>query len=121
VDRKTPHLPTAYSRRDLLFRTAGGFGGLALASLLAQGEAVAAGPTNPLAPKQPHFPGRAKSVIMLYMVGGPSQVETFDPKPELDRLDGKQLPAGFAPIKRQFIGPGTPLIGPFPTPGHLRR
>ena len=47
---------------------------------------------NPLAPRKPHFPGRAKAVIHLFMNGGPSHVDTFDPKPELTRLHGKKLP-----------------------------
>lgn len=107
--KRLPHLPPACSRRDLLFRAAGGFGGLALSALLAQDGALAA-PANPLAPKQPHIPAKAKSVIMLFMVGGPSHIETFDPKPELERLDGRQLPKSFGEIKSQFIGPGTPLM-----------
>jgi hypothetical protein len=105
------------NRRDFLFRAAGGFGGLALSALLAQDGALAAPAApkvprglNPLAPKQPHFQTRAKSVIFLFMVGGPSHIETFDPKPELDRLDGQQLPSSFGEIKSQFIKAGTPLM-----------
>ena len=66
------------TRREMLARCANGFGGVALASLLAN-EARA----NPLAAKKPHFTPKAKSVIFLYMDGGPSQVDTFDPKPRL--------------------------------------
>ena len=47
---------------------------------------------NPLAPRKPHFPGRAKAVIHLFMNGGPSHVDTFDPKPELTKLHGKEIP-----------------------------
>jgi hypothetical protein len=109
--------PAAVSRRDLLFRSAGGFGGLALSALLAQDGALAAPATpkvpaalNPLAPRRPHFTTPAKAVIFLFMVGGPSHIETFDPKPELDRLDGQQLPSSFGEIKSQFIKAGTPLM-----------
>ena len=109
------HIPAACSRRDLLCRAGGGFGALALSALLA-GEAAAgakgalsangAGP----APPEPDFRPRAKAVIFLFMVGGPSHIETFDPKPELQRLDGQQLPKSFGDIKSQFIKPGTPLM-----------
>lgn len=109
-----PHLTRALTRRDLLFRAAGGFGGLALTSMLAQDGVLAAEAPrkllNPLAPKQPHFQPKAKAVIFLFMVGGPSHIETFDPKPELDRLDGQQLPKSFGEIKSQFIKAGTPLM-----------
>lgn len=110
-----PHLPRAVNRRDFLFRAGGGFGGLAFSALLAQEGALAApapapAALNPLAPKQPHFAGKAKAVIFLFMVGGPSHIETFDPKPELDRLDGQQLPPSFGEIKSQFIKAGTPLM-----------
>ena len=63
-----------YSRRELLLEAGRGFGALALASMLE------AGPNNPLAPKAPHFPARAKAVIHLFMHGGVSHVDTFDPK-----------------------------------------
>ncbi|MFN0172961.1 MAG: DUF1501 domain-containing protein [Bryobacteraceae bacterium] len=76
-----------HSRREFLSRHAFGFGGLALAQLRAA--------SNPLAPKVPHFPAKAKSVIYLFMQGGPSHVDTFDPKPELSRYDGKRVPESF--------------------------
>ena len=78
---------TPISRRDLLRNCAAGFGGMALAALL-QDEATA----EPLSVKQPHFAPRAKRVIFLFMHGGPSQVDTFDYKPQLDRDHGKPLP-----------------------------
>src|SRR5688572_9056307 len=84
-------LNTIISRRQALKNSAVGFGSLALASLLSDQGAAAAG-ENPLAPKPPHFPARAKRIIFLFMVGGPSQVDTFDPKPLLTRDDGKPLP-----------------------------
>ncbi len=75
------------NRRAFLRDTACGFGFVGLAGLLA-----AAGPANPLAPKQPHFTPRAKRVIFLFMHGGPSHMDTFDPKPLLTRDHGKPLP-----------------------------
>src|SRR4026208_1717058 len=71
------------SRREMLLRSANGFGALALAGLLN---------ANPLAPKQPHFAPQAKSVIFLFMDGGPSQIDTFDPKPRLQKESGQSLP-----------------------------
>jgi hypothetical protein len=110
-EREASHIPLAYSRRDLLFRSGAGFGGLALSALLAQEGALAAPKSsNPLGAKRPHFEPKAKAVIFLFMVGGPSHIETFDPKPELDRLDGQQLPQSFGEIKSQFISAGTPVM-----------
>jgi hypothetical protein len=81
------------NRRDLLARTGTGFGMLALAGLFAD-EANAAVPrdVNPLAPRPPHFPAKAKHVVHLFMNGGPSQVDTFDYKPQLAKQHGKPLP-----------------------------
>jgi hypothetical protein len=97
------------SRRQLLRRSAVGFGYLALASLLAE-EAQAAVP-DPLAPRPPHFPARAKRVIFLFMKGGPSQVDTFDYKPLLERDHGKPLP--FAKPRVQFAPTGNLLRSPW--------
>ena len=84
------------TRRDLLRRTGMGFGSLALAPLLASDgllrTARAAESTNPLAPKIAHFPAKAKQVIHLFMNGGPSHIDTFDPKPELTKRHGQELP-----------------------------
>ena len=74
------------SRRDFFHRAGAGFGMLALQDMLARGAT-----TNPLAPKAPHFPGKAKSVIWLFMNGGVSHVDTWDYKPELAKRDGKPL------------------------------
>src|SRR3954454_6482266 len=91
-----------YSRRDFLARTSAGFGALALGALtpLDAGAELRAkppliDPLNPYAARPPHFAPRAKSVIFLYMVGGPSQVDTFDHKPALQRLNGQPMPASF--------------------------
>ncbi len=92
--------PTTISRRALLKRSAVGFGSLALAALLAEDSVGDTASHNPLAAKLPHFAARAKRIIFLLMSGGPSQVDTFDPKPLLTRDDGKPLP--FAKPRVQF-------------------
>jgi hypothetical protein len=92
-----PQFPTI-DRRELLSRSGLGFGSLGLASLLnddglLSSEARATEtPINPLAPKQPHFPATAKRVIHIFLNGGCSHVDTFDPKPELTKWHGKELP-----------------------------
>ncbi len=93
------HLGQPLTRRDLLRRAGTGMGMLGLASVLADGgmlaPATAAAPggyQNPLAPKEPHFPAKAKHVIHLFMNGGPSHIDTFDPKPLLHKYAGKTLP-----------------------------
>jgi hypothetical protein len=86
------------SRREVLCRIGGGFGAVALSSVFAEAGLLsppASGATNPLAPKAPHFPARAKRLIFLFMNGGPSHVDTFDPKPALARYRDKPLPADF--------------------------
>jgi len=97
------------SRRDFLRNSFCGFGGLALASLM-QRDATAA-KTNPLAAKTPHHAAKAKSVIFLFMAGGPSQVETFDPKPLLNKLNGQPRPESFGKADYQFIQPDARLLG----------
>jgi hypothetical protein len=87
------YLNQTLSRRELLRVSSTGFGGLALAGLMAEQEARAASASkDPLAVREPHFPARAKRVIFLFMHGGPSQVDTFDYKPLLKRDHGKPLP-----------------------------
>src|SRR6478752_384793 len=90
--------PSVYgSRREFLRRVGNGFGLVALAGLLDQEQARAQRlAVNPMAPKAPHFPARAKSVIWLFMNGGPSHVDTWDHKPELAQRDGQEL-KGFDP------------------------
>ncbi len=86
-----------------------GLGGMALGSLLAR-DATAA--VRPLASRPGHFPGKAKAVIFLFMAGGPSQLELFDLKPELKRLDGKVVPESFTRGRRfAFIRPDAKLLG----------
>ncbi len=79
----------ASNRRQFLFQSGIGLGGVALTWMLHQEAVAAALPVNPLAAATPHFPARAKAVIFLMMEGGPSQIDTFDPKPELARVDGQ--------------------------------
>src|SRR5438270_13708451 len=96
-----------YTRRSFLRRTGGGFGSLALAAML--GESGLLTPAhgaalNPLSPRPSHFSAKAKSVIWLFMNGGQSQVDTFDYKPMLEKLDGQDLPGfdkktGFFPAE----------------------
>src|SRR5881394_3791967 len=87
------------TRREFLWEAGAGFTGLALTGLLSAdgffyaGRAAASQPyPNPLAPRPPHFAAKAKSVIFLFMYGGPSQVDTFDYKPALYPLDGQTVP-----------------------------
>src|SRR5262245_40369641 len=87
------------SRRDFLAQAGTGFGMLALASLLQQDDLLAQDAARPLAPRSPHFAPRAKSVIFLFMSGGPSHVDLFDHKPELDRLAGQPIPESFGMFK----------------------
>lgn len=76
----------AMGRREMLRNTSCGFGAVALSALASDWSGAA---TSPLSPKSPHFPAKAKSVIFLYMDGGPSHVDTFDYKPLLDKVDGQ--------------------------------
>jgi hypothetical protein len=81
-----------WTRRELLTHSALGIGGLGLATLLHEaGLAADAGTASPLAARQPHFTPKAKRVIQIFCEGGPSQVDTFDPKPALAKYDGKQV------------------------------
>ena len=84
-------LPLAFSRREMLARTGTGLGLLGLAGVLAPELRAADATASPLAPKKPHYPAKAKHVIHLFMNGGPSQVDTFDPKPELTKQNGKKV------------------------------
>jgi Protein of unknown function (DUF1501) len=104
------------SRRDLLFRAGEGIGGLALAYLLNQdgllsaGDLAACGTSagirSPFSPKAPHFKPRAKAVISLFMDGGVSAIDTFDPKPALDKYHGQPLPGkGEVEVQQGFPGP----------------
>jgi Protein of unknown function (DUF1501) len=110
-----PPPPQYRTRRDFLRRVGGGFGVLALAGLLdSQGLLARRAPAadesvNPLAPKPPHFPAKARSVIWLFMNGGPSHVDTWDHKPELAKRDGQEL-KGFDPATGFFKDQVGPLM-----------
>lgn len=96
------------SRRHLFQKAGAGFGWMALQSMLAR-SGFAAAPLNPLAPKTTPLPGRAKSIIWLFMNGGPSHVDTWDYKPELQKRDGQPLP-GFDNNTGFFPGSVGPLM-----------
>jgi len=104
-----PDLP---SRREALLRGGAGFGGVALSWLLGGDAAAADAPVaDPLAAKVVHHPAKAKSVIFLFMEGGPSHIDLFDPKPELDKLHGKKMPASFKPVILSMGENDAPLMG----------
>src|ERR1051325_2122232 len=98
------HSRPTRTRREFVRDAFCGFGSLALASILDQQQARRA-VNNPLSPRPPHLPAKAKSVIFLFMAGGPSHIETFDPKPLLNQLNGQKRPAEFGEAKYQFIAP----------------
>jgi hypothetical protein len=111
--------PCGRTRREFLWEAGGGFVGTALATLLAtegiftrSAAALAAGSAvdSPLAPKAPHFPAKAKACIVLFMYGGVSQVDTFDPKPQLIRHNGKPIPTLDSDPLLKIRNPGS-LLG----------
>jgi hypothetical protein len=114
------HFPCGKTRREFVWQMGAGFTGVALSSLLASdgffaktGHAAAAvgtATTNPLASKPPHFATKAKACIFLMMNGAPSQIDTFDYKPELEKYAGKQLPQD-----KEYINSGGRKVG-FLTP-----
>src|SRR5437879_10890297 len=96
-----------WTRREMLLRCANGFGAVALTAQFGdqlRGRQSQARPNNPLAPRPPHFPAKAHNVIFLYMDGGPSQVDTFDPKPRLAREHGQPMPGRVEPTQFNNIG-----------------
>lgn len=94
------------TRRSFLAQGAGGIGMMALADLLHGSE-----PGNPLAPKKPHFPGKAKNVIFMFMEGGPSQMDLFDPKPALQKWNGQPLPPSMTKgLQLAFIKPTAAVL-----------
>lgn len=104
------HIRYARNRREFLTDCFCGVGSMAFASMLAQEQARAAR-YNPLAPKPPHMPARAKAMIFVFMAGGPSHLETFDPKPLLNKLHGQKRPAEFGEAKYQFVDDKSRLLG----------
>ena len=108
---KSPeHIRWTRTRREFIREAFCGFGGLALASIVHQ-EQVRAGVLSPLAPKASHRAPKAKAVIFLFMAGGPSHIETFDPKPLLNKLSGQPRPKEFGDVKYQFIQTDAKLLG----------
>jgi hypothetical protein len=100
------------SRRRFFRDCAGGIGTIALAELLARdGRAAGLPEVNPLAPKKPHFPPKAKNVIFMFMEGGPSQMDLFDPKPELQKWSGKPLPESITKnLRLAFTKPNAAVL-----------
>src|SRR5438094_952834 len=100
--------PAPPSRRDMLRRCANGFGAVALTALLHDrafgGPPGAHAPGSPLDPKPPHFKARAKNVIFLFMDGGPSAMDTFDPKPRLAREHGQPIKMRVEPTQFNNVG-----------------
>lgn len=133
MHQKSAHcgrIDASSSRRDFLAKVAFGTGAIGLASLLnvarrsppslfsQQANAASSDRrVNPLASQPQHFPAKAKNLIVLFMAGGPSQIETFDPKPELTKRDGQPLPSSFSTdgIALQFMRPtdGKLMASPF--------
>jgi len=110
--------PQPLTRREMLTRSACGFGAVALSALLAEEtpaarppKAKGTGRDDAFAPRTPNFAPRAKNVIFLYMDGGPSQVDTFDPKPRLDKENGKPFAMKIEPT--QFNNNGATLASPW--------
>jgi hypothetical protein len=102
--------PSQISRRWFFEQCGVGLGAIALRTLLAESAQAAA---DPLAPKQPHFPGKAKNVIFLFMAGAPSHLELFDNKPELKKFDGTLPPPDLLKgYRAAFINPNSKLLGP---------
>ncbi|HWE35192.1 MAG TPA: DUF1501 domain-containing protein [Isosphaeraceae bacterium] len=98
---RIPHVEWAATRREFFLRAGLGFGGLAVSALLAdeaRAEVPEIDPMRPLAPRAPHFGAGAESVIFLFMEGGPSHIDLFDPKPELTKNHGKPLPPSFGEV-----------------------
>jgi len=105
----------AVSRRWFLRDCGVGLGAIAAGSLLTNdlSRAMAAESTNPLAPRQPHFPAKAKRVIYIFQAGAPSHLELFDYKPELAKRDGQLPPAELLKgYRAAFINPNSALLGP---------
>src|ERR1700736_4140908 len=106
-----------FTRRELLQRTGMGMGSVALAGLLGDTGALQANgntsSVNPLAPKAPPFPAKAKRVLHLFMNGGPSHVDTFDPKPSLTKFSGKPIPITLKTERRTGSA--------FPTPFEFKK
>jgi len=100
-----------HSRRRFLLQAGGGAGAIALAAMTSPAQ-VAAGTSNPLAPRPTHFKPRAKRVIWLFMHGGPSHVDLLDPKPDLLKYAGQPVPESFGPVMTRRDVARNPLLPP---------
>ena len=117
---KPTSFPGCGTRREFLLRSGGGIGGLALASLLAADEpprnrsidASSVAGKNPLSPRPPHFEPTARRIIWLFMHGGPSHVDLFDPKPDLVKYGGQPLPESFGEVMTRRKVAQNPLLAP---------
>ena len=98
-----------FTRREMLTRCGTGLGMMALAGVTADDAGAAAPAADPLAPKPGHFAGKAKHVVHLFMNGGPSQVDTFDPKPSLDKYHGKPLPTSLRTERKTGVAMRSPF------------
>src|ERR1700675_2407214 len=94
---QNPHYRRAATRRDFFTRVGSGLAGIALTQMLQEDGLQAAGTVDPMAPKKPDHPATAKSIIWLFMEGGPSHVDLFDPKPKLREMAGQPLPDSMRP------------------------
>ncbi len=99
------------TRREFFAHAGSGLAGIALGSLLAGDSALAASSIDPLAPKKPHHAPKAKSVIWLFMEGGPSHIDLFDPKPKLNELHGQPMPDSFGKVITAMGTAGNTLMG----------
>ncbi len=103
--------PSVSTRRNALLKGGAGFGALALAGMLGRDSLLASeGSDSPFAARHAHFPAQAKSVIFLFMEGGPSQMDSFDPKPKLIELAGQPLPAGYKRVITAMGEINSPLL-----------
>src|SRR5207302_1538679 len=108
------YLATPLTRRQMLRQCANGFGAVALATLLADpayGAGTSSASQDPLRPRPSHFKAKARNVIFLFMDGGPSQVDSFDPKPRLAREHGQSIKMKVPPT--QFNNVGAVLQSPW--------
>ena len=112
IDPRCHRYEPSLSRRDFLFRSGLGLGGVALESLLRRDAAASlASASSPLVARPGHFLPHAKNVIFLFMEGGPSHMDTFDPKPLLNKLAGQPLPESFGSVITAMGESRSPLLG----------
>ncbi|HWD98788.1 MAG TPA: DUF1501 domain-containing protein, partial [Bryobacteraceae bacterium] len=105
--------PRQISRRWFFEQCGVGLGAVALTELLGGTAKAAMAPADPLAPKQPQFPAKAKNVIFLFMAGAPSHLDLFDYKPQLAKFNGTMPPPELLKgYRAAFINPNSKLLGP---------